>query len=128
MDYEQSVAEPGEVVELTSYIDDIGKLRSEGQLKPLWIVTGSFVHPSILCARLIRYPANYMHTTLPESICIWGYQYTRKNSKKGRFGSYGMNLETFVERHEGRVRYFQDKESAFAFLGKLVAHPGGRDY
>lgn len=133
MDYEAKlvgkldILEPGEISFgdlAVNYVRDIN--AGFPAPRTVWIVTGSFVHPGILCAQLIRYPENYLSSELEPHICVWGYQYTRRNSKKGRFGSYGMNLDKFIERHEGCVRYFTDKDFAFKFLAKLVAHPGGR--
>ena len=88
---------------------------------PFWVVTGSFVRPSIIHARVLFYPATTDGTfEMHAHHAVWGYQ---KESE--HFGSYGADPDKFLQKHlENENYFFKTKIAAIAFLQQHVAHPG----
>lgn len=81
-------------------IDDLNNKANHD--KPLWVVYGHDCFPSILCCKLKWYPQNYMHSNLPEMVCIWGFSIYRRSPG---FRTLGVNVDTWMNDNKTKFGY-----------------------
>jgi len=86
--------------------------------KTLWVVHGPTCQPSIVCAQLRAYSADF--NLLPvgqagDHVCIWGYSVYKRVPG---FRTLGIRLSKFEGEH--KARYYTEQEEALSYLRKIT--------
>jgi hypothetical protein len=88
--------------------------------KPLWVVYGLTCFPSLLCAKLLAYGADYQPRPVGVAgahVCLWGYSVYR--GEPG-FRTRGVRVEEWAKRSTMKPRWFDTQTEALECLRKLT--------